>query len=325
MACPTGLDRDILMHLQYRFEPGSPDPLGDAAARLGLPRRVLVERLRLLRSRGVLKRVGFYVNYRSRGLRAALIAYAAGGLAERIAREVYRRDPHATHVYERSHPVYNLWVVTKRRSLDDLLAHAESVSRRYGVDYVVLSSRRTWKLSVKYDLHACVSRSGPFSSVAQSPPSPERLGVPREALRILRSLPIDGDSPYRPLARLLGASLEDAARTVVRLLEAGVIGDPGAALDGHRAGFQYNAMVTMEPRGGEEELCRCAARLPWSTHVVQRESLPRGRWRETCYAMIHARDERLGLELALRMARECGPRGFSVITSTRDLKPGALR
>ena len=325
VPCPEGLDRRILMELQYRFPLDTPDPLGAVAGRLGVDRSLLVERLRRLRRSGVLKRIGFYINYRSQGLRAALIAYAAGGLIDRIAGEVYLRDPLATHVYERSHPVYNLWVVTKRGSLEELVRHAEEVSSRYGVDYVVLASRRTWKLSVKYDLERCVSRAGPLSLVAQNPPRPEELGVPAEALRLLRSLPIDGGSPYTRFAERLGISVEEAVRVVGRLLEAGVLGDPGAALDGHRAGIEYNAMVTMEPRGMEEELCSCAARYEHSTHVVQRISIPSGRWTQTCYAMLHARDESLGRRLVGGLVERCRPASYSVIRSTRDLKPGVVR
>ena len=313
----------ILMELQYRF-PRSPTPYCDAAERLGLEPGELLGELRRLHREGVLKRVGFYVNYRSRGLRAALIAYEAPGREEELAR-IYAGDEQATHVYVRDHPVYNVWVVTKRPTLEELVEHARRVAGEVGGRFVVLYSRRTYKLSVKFDLWEGVSRSGPYSLVHESPPSPGELGVDPGALRLLRSLPLE-ERPYRPLASRLGVGEGEAAALAWKLLDAGVLGDPGAALDGHRAGFRENAMVVMEPGpGGEGALCECAARSPHTTHVVLRGSIPEGAWRHTCYFMVHAVDGARLSRLVEEVTGGCGPRDYMVIRSLADLKPGAVR
>ncbi len=316
-------EKRVLMELQYNW-PRGPRPYHEAAQRLGMDVEDLIGILGRLRRSGALKRIGFYVNYRSRGLRAALIAYRAGEKIGDLA-DLYRRDPLATHVYQRDHPVYDLWVVTKRRSLEELVRHAEQVSREYGVDYVVLYSRKTLKLSVKFDLYRGVSRAGRYSRVHESPPRPEDLGVPGNALNLLRSLPLDGE-PYRPFAEALGVDTLEAAETAWRLLEAGILGDPGAALDGHRIGFTENAMVVMEPGPGREEsLCECARGLPYSTHVVLRGSIPEGKWRHTCYFMVHA-TSRDKLESLVDDARaRCRPRSLHAIRSIADLKPGVVR
>ena len=320
-----GFDRDLLMELQYGF-PRGPRPYAYIAEHLGVDESTVLEAARRLARAGVLKRVGFYLNYRSTGLRAALIAYAAGDKIYDIAEE-YRRDPHATHVYQRDHPVYDLWVVTKRGSLEELVEHARDVSRRYGVDYVVLYSRRTLKLSVKFDFEQGVSKAGPYSRVVENPPRPEDLGVPLSAARLLKALPLE-PRPYRRFAEALGVDEARASRIAWRLLDHGVLGDPGAAVDGHRAGFVENAMVVMEPdpaRGGEECLCRCAVQLPFSTHVVLRGSIPEGAWKHTCYFMVHATSRGKLESLVDEAVGECKPRSYHVIRSTADLKPGVVR
>ncbi len=317
------LEADLLMELQYGF-PRGPRPFHEVAEVLGEEPGALVEAARGLASRGILKRIGFYLNYRSQGLRAALVAYAAGDRIGELA-SYYRGDPLATHVYRRDHPVYDLWVVTKRGSLEEVVGHARRLAEEHGVDYVVLYSRRTYKLSVKYDLYRGVSRSGPYAWVAEKPPRPEDLGVPLPAARLLRALPID-EHPYRGLAARLGVSEREAARIAWRLLDAGVLGDPGAALDGHRAGFEENAMVVMEPGPqGEDCLCRCAAMLPFTTHVVLRGSIPEGKWTHTCYFMVHAVDRARVELLVEEAASQCGPRSLHVIRSLEDLKPGVVR
>ena len=320
-----GLSRreiDVLMGLQYLWPRGA-RPYDEIASRIGMDVDEFLDVARRLARAGVIKRVGFYVNYRSHGLRAALIAYSAGEKIGELA-EVYRRDPLATHVYQRDHPVYDLWVVTKRGSLEELVDHAQRVSEEYGVDYVVLYSKKTLKLSVKFDLDLGISRAGPYSMVSNNPPRPEELGASRPFLNRLRSLPLDRD-PYAWAGEPLGLDGDEAARLAWRLLEAGVLGDPGAALDGRKVGFEENAMVVMEPAGCEEELCRCAASLPFSTHVVQRGSIPEGKWRHTCYFMVHAVEKRI-IDEAVQVAVErCGPKSYHVIRSLADLKPGVVR
>ena len=321
-SLPTGPLRDLLMALQYEFSLDE-RPYCAAAERAGLGVGEALGMLRGAAEAGVLKRVGYYFNYRSQGHKAALVAYRSNGRVEELA-EVYRRDPLATHVYLRDHPVYDVWVVVKRPTGEELEAHVEEVASKLGLDYVILYSRRTLKLSVKYDLYRGISRSGPYSRVREDPPRPEDLGYPTALARLLRALPLE-ERPYRRVAERLGMTEADVVEAAREMLKAGVLGDPGAALDGHKAGFTENAMVVMEPSGDEEALCECAASLPFSTHVVLREAKPRGAWRHTCYFMVHAVSPEL-IRQALEEARaRCRPRDALAIRSLADLKPGVVR
>lgn len=318
----TGFEKDLLMELQYRF-PKSALPFNEVAKKLGVDVEEVVTTLVKLKREKKLKRIGYYVNYRSKGLKAALIAYRSNGRIDDIA-ETYERDPQATHVYLRDHPVYDVWVVTKRPTLEELVAHARKVSEKLGVDYVILYSVRTYKLSVKYDLYKGISWAGRYSTVNQNPPSPFVYGVDPAKLPLFKSLELSAH-PFSRIASSLGISEEQAARLAWRMLEAGILGDPGAALDGHRVGFVENAMVVMEPDDGEEDLCKCASSLQFTTHVVQRASIPPGEWKHTCYFMVHAASRRLVEEAVSNAVEKCRPRSYHVIRSLADLKPGVLR
>ncbi len=322
MPSLDSIDAGILMALQYKFSLDL-DPYQAAAEAVGVSEGELLARLKELASRGILKRVGFYFNYRSAGHSAALVAYRSYGRVKELA-EVYRGDSLATHVYMRDHPVYDVWIVVKRPSREELEAHVEDTARKLGVDYVILYSKRTYKLSVKYDIYRGVSRAGGYSRVAESPPSPKDLGYPTALARLLRALPLE-PRPYRDVASRVGLSEEEAIEAAKTMLERGVLGDPGAALDGHKLGFRENAMVVMEPAECEEELCECAASLPFTTHVVLRDPKPRGAWRHTCYFMVHAVSRPL-INRAVEEARaKCRPKSLLVIRSLADLKPGVVR
>jgi DNA-binding Lrp family transcriptional regulator len=326
MALLSDFEIDVLMEMQYSF-PLTETPYCDVAARLGVGVDKVIGTLRNLSARGILKRIGFYLNYRSEGRKAALIAYSTGGDESKVRAlaEVYLRDPLATHVYLRDHPVYDVWVVTKRNSQVELEAHAASVAEKLGVRHVLLYSRRTFKLSVKYDLRLGISRSGPFSRVHPSPPKPEEMGYTTALARALKVLPLE-ERPYRRAAMSSGLSEAEVVEAAREMLRAGILGDPGAALDGHKAGFTENAMVVMEPDPGREvELCECVSSLPFSTHVVLRESSPPGVWRHTCYFMVHAVSRSLIEEVIDNVRRACGPRDVLSIRSIVDLKPGVVR
>ncbi len=318
------LDAALLMELQYNF-PLTPNPIGDVAERLGIPGEEAVSRLKALAKRGVLKRIGFYYNYRAQRKVAVLAAFAAGDNYKLLA-ERYKHDPDVTHNYLRNHPVYNVWIVIKRRSREELLEEIRRAAEESGSKaWVALFSKKTYKLSVKYDLYEGVSRSGRYWRVAEKPPTPEDLGVDPLLPKLVRVLPISLD-PYRNAAERLGLTVEEVVDQARLLLDKGVLMDPGAALDGHKAGFTENAMVVMEPGDeGEEEACRRAAELPYSTHVVLRESYPPGAWRHVCYFMTHAVDKDKISMVVEEARRRCKPRDVMAIFSLADLKPGAVR
>jgi DNA-binding Lrp family transcriptional regulator len=320
------LDTSILMELQYRF-PLTETPYCDVAERLGVGVRDLLEKLRLLRESGVLKRVGYYFNHRSAGKAAALVAYATRGdrrLIEALASH-YRGDHDATHVYLRDHPVYDVWVVVKRSSRRELEEHVSKLAESLGVGYAILYSSRTYKLSVKYDLERGVSRAGPYSMVRENPPRPEDLGYPSSLAFSLRVLPLE-ERPYKRIAASHSLTEAEVVEAAKGMLEAGVLGDPGAALDGWRAGFRYNAMTAAAPSDGDSEgLCKCVASKPQTTHVVLREPVPAGAWRLPCFFVIHAVSDDL-LKAALDdVIESCGIEEYQPIRSLEDLKPGALR
>ncbi|MEM1873517.1 MAG: Lrp/AsnC family transcriptional regulator, partial [Acidilobaceae archaeon] len=166
----------LLMKLQYEF-PLTATPFLDVARELGVSEELALSELRRLAETGVLKRVGFYYNYRSRRQVAALIGVACGERYSEAA-EATRRDPLTTHSYLRDHPEVNLWVVARRASRGELIEYAEELARLCGSSrYTVLFSKKTLKLSVKYDLLEGVSRSGSYSKLPENPPRPEDLGV----------------------------------------------------------------------------------------------------------------------------------------------------
>ena len=316
---------DALMELQYNFQIID-DPFQPVADKLGIDEDTLLSELRRLNREGILKRIGFYFNYRAARKRAALIALASTRPED--ATRYLASVLEVTHSYLRDHPVYNLWVVGKHSDPDMIVRAAEEAAAKYGDGrWLVLWGVRTHRLSVKYDLYRGVSRAGPLGRVNPNPPRPEDLGVSSKVARSFRVLPIER-RPFHVLGQRLGLDGETLITLAREMLDKGILGDPGAALDGHRLGFTYNAMFTMAPAEGVKlcDLCKWVVdNVEEATHVVERDVTPPGAWRHLCYFMFHSVKEELAEPVRRKIAAAKVVDDVMVIPSIKDMLPGIIR
>lgn len=321
-------DKKMLMELQYNFPFDTIDPYSDAAARLGISVDGMLARLRELKNAGIVKRIGFYVNPRSRRRTVSLIAFK-GGDADTAAK-LCGSDDSITHCYERSGGgEWRIWIVRRAPSRETLLEWASQFARKIGADsFEILEAVRLYRLSVKYDLYRGVSRAGPYTRVSLNPPSPEELGIDPQLPLALKSLPLE-PRPYHIIAEKFGIRPEEIPKIVKMLLDEGVLGDPGLVLDGHRLGFSYNGMVVVKTADSLEDVCDKITRMiPEATHIVARRPYPsdtRATWAPACYAMIHAVSEQRLREVYSRIESIVHASEVYMLVSIRDLKPGAER
>ncbi|MDM7274931.1 MAG: Lrp/AsnC family transcriptional regulator, partial [Thermoprotei archaeon] len=230
-----------------------------------------------------------------------------------------------THSFLRDHPVYDVWAVIKRGSKEELLDYVRGLAFKGDVGgWVALFSKRTFKLSVKFDLREGISRAGPYSAIVENPPKPEDLGINPLIPKYVRVLHIT-ERPYAEIASRVGLSEDEIVSLVREMLKKGILADPGAALEGHNIGFSENAMVVLEPESDEYELCECVSKLPYTTHVVLREPYPPGSWSHTCYFMVHATSRDKIVKVLDEASRLCRPRSVVPIYSIADLKPEVVR
>lgn len=312
------LEVDALMELQYRF-PLTPQPYLEVAQRIGVGFNTLKRLVEGLKRRGVIKRLGFNINYKASGKVAALVAARAPGVVKEELRLALLRDPEVTHNYVRDHETYNVWFVVKRRSVDELMKSVKEVAERAGVeDYLVLLGKRTYKLSVKFDLRRGVSWAPP-DVLPERIPTFDELGLDKKPFSILsRWIPVE-ERPFKKIAVDHGFREEELVGILRELHEKRVIRNVGATLEGRLAGINHDGMVVFNT--GEEECRTIAERVPEATHVVYRVPL-NGEWRYPAYFMVHADDKRKIRAVADRVSRMLGGREYRVLYSLENLKPG---
>jgi DNA-binding Lrp family transcriptional regulator len=306
-------DVDLLMEAQHNF-PLVERPYKALGERLGVDEGWVIERLRELVKAGVLKRIGAILNYRSRGLEAALVGMAVPeDIIEEVAAEV-NKDPYVSHNFQRDYKPYNLWFVTKANSREELEAKVASVAKRYRLDYVVLYSLRSYKVDVRFDLRRGVSWTK-GELLPENPPPLSSLGVPMAFFSKVKSLPL-APEPFKEAAETLGVSVGEALAKIREFVRLGVLRDLHATLDGEAVGFRENAMVVLR-----EPICEAAARLNITTHVVLRNTVP-GKWEYPCYFMVHGVSRQILEDYIKDAIKRLGVSEYRMLYSVRDFLGG---
>jgi len=219
-----------------------------------------------------------------------------------------------SHNFQRDYKPYNLWFVTKAHSKEELEAKVKAVADKFGVDYVVLYSLRSYKVDVRFDLRRGISWTRGYI-MPEDPPSVKSLGIPMEFFGKIKSLPLVPE-PFKEAAAVLGLPVEQTLEKIKELIRLGVLRDLHATLDGEVVGFKENAMVVMR-----ETRCEDVAMLPISTHVVLRNTVP-GKWEYPCYFMVHGTRRDVIESYVKEALRNLGVEKYAVLYSVRDFLGG---
>ncbi len=315
----SDLEMDIVMALEYEF-PFTETPYLDIALKLGIPFTTLVNVSKDLLNRGIIKRIGFNVNYKAFNKVAALVAVRAYGNAFDKLKMMLNNDKEVTHNYVRDHPYYNVWFVTKRRTVEELVDDVNKIMKEIGVkdnDYLILLGKRTYKLSVKFDVKRGISWSQP-DLLPEKIPSIEEFDVDKNMIKELaRGIPLE-ERPYKNVGMKYNLSEKEIVSLLYELYSKRVIRNVGATLEGQRAGILYDGMVVL--RGKEDACQKIALNIPEATHVVYRIPL-NGEWEYPAYFMTHA-DSRDKIEQIAKRANEiAGADGYMILYSLENLKP----
>lgn len=315
------IDKRLIMELEYNF-PFSETPFDEIASRLNLKEEEVIEKTKELISKGIIKRVGMYVNFKAKGLEGALIAAEIPKENLEKYRKITLAIKELTHNYIRDHPKYNVWFVLKSESREKLKENVEKIIKESGgKDYIILYSKKNLKLSVKFDIIRGISYSEP-EQIPEKIPTAEELGIPKELLKDL-SYPLRITSrPFEPIAEKYNMKESELVELIKELREKGIIKDYGATINGDKIGIKENAMLLISSNDIESSCYSIAKNLKEATHVVLRE--PDKRWDYLCYAMIHGANKKIVFEIAREGIKIAKAESYMLLFSLDNLKPGIV-
>lgn len=141
-------DRKILDVIQSKF-PISAHPYADVGEQVGLTEAEVLARVRALRQKGVIRRIG--ANFQSDKLGWQSTLCAARVPEDRIESFVaeVNRHPNVTHNYLRDHP-YNVWFTYVGPSMEDVRKALAEIAMNTGISVLNLPAERLFKIKVDF-------------------------------------------------------------------------------------------------------------------------------------------------------------------------------
>jgi len=144
-------DRAILNEIQTRF-PIRSRPYRELGKRLGMSEEEILDRVRILKEEGIIRRIGG--NFNSRKLNYSSTLCAAKVPEERLEAFVaaVNRHPGVTHNYLRNHS-YNVWFTFIAPDMETIDQALEEISDETGVKEILsLPAVRTFKIKVNFEV-----------------------------------------------------------------------------------------------------------------------------------------------------------------------------
>jgi len=145
------VDRGLLNEIQTGF-PITGRPFQELGVRLNCSEKEILARVRRLKSKGIIRRIGG--NFDSKRLGFATTLCAAKVPEEKIREfiEVVNRYPEVTHNYLRDDR-YNIWFTFVARSAELIDRYMEEIEEQTGVREILnLPAVKTFKILVDFDL-----------------------------------------------------------------------------------------------------------------------------------------------------------------------------
>ena len=284
----SSFDVKLLMGIQYNL-PLTETPLIDLAENLGYDKEyVLKETLKLIKD-GIIKRYGANLNYKAfkEVKKAALVGFnVEHDRVFEVAEKINRIDIlRLKHNFLREHERYNVWFTIKAESFEKINEIVDEIANQCGIsDYVILPTKRVWKMDVKYDLIKGVSWSNKGIE-PESIPTIDELGFDREIVRKFESL-IVSERPFKEFESY-GYKENEIVEIIKELLKKGVVRDFSGVLRESKIGFKENGMTLLKINSKTERVVvKLIENYPQITHLVERISHPN--WGYSIYFMVHA-------------------------------------
>ena len=324
-------DRQLSNILQSAF-PLVEEPFGEIGQRLEMPGSEVIERVRGLKAKHVVRQISAIFDTRRLGYKTLLVAMRLPTGKLDAGARIINKHPGVSHNYARNGS-YNLWftlAVAPGESLEDTV---EKMAQRTGAEvYRLMPTIRFFKIGVNFDMvkeegaaDEYYSPDGYSNADEQAwnrvePVTDFEIQVIRELQEDMPLIP----RPFEPIAERLGISQQELFAMAESFQQRGIMRRYSAVLHHRRAGFKANAMaVWMVPEERSVEVGNIMARSPWVTHCYERPTFPD--WKYTHFTMIHATSGDKCEEVARQISTETGIDDYMLLYSTREYKKTRVR
>ncbi|MBN2516251.1 MAG: AsnC family transcriptional regulator [Deltaproteobacteria bacterium] len=145
------IDKKILNIIQTRF-PLEPEPYKAVGAQIGLSEDDVFARVKKLKEKGIIRRIGAVFDLGELGFASTLCAARVPEDKIRIFVDAVNSYPGVTHNYRRNH-AYNIWFTFIAPTMDDIEKALREISDTTGItDILNMSAKRKFKIDASFEL-----------------------------------------------------------------------------------------------------------------------------------------------------------------------------
>jgi DNA-binding Lrp family transcriptional regulator len=312
--------RKLIGLLQTDF-PLSREPYSDLGMSLGINHDEVIQRIRQLRRKKIVRQISPVLDARKLGHQPTLVAVrVAGGDLERMEQLIIAHLG-ISHAYERDH-YFNLWFTLAahpgahlERELEQLTSSIETEAK------ITLPAVKIYKIGAYFTMDED-GREIAGTRVQPGNALPEKAKLSQTDRAIINELQQDLPLTHRPfsaMAARLGITEDHFLDGCRSLKKRGIMRRYGAAVNHHNAGYKANAMTCwVAPKDKVDAAGGKLASLQQVSHCYERKT--NQLWNYNLFAMIHGRTREACREIVRTVSAETGLSDCVILFSTREVK-----
>ena len=180
--------------------------------------------------------------------------------------------------------------------------------------YLILPSKRVYKMDVKYNLYRGVS----WSEMIEKRDNVKKIDgdIKRMLIDMERNFTVE-ERPFRKFSERYGYKEEELVDLISEMIKERVVRDFYAVLNGQKSGFSENGMNLVRT-DNPERVARKLLKFPEITHLVERSV--EKEWNYPLYFMVHAVNREIIKEIAERALRIKGIEEIKILFSLKSFK-----
>jgi DNA-binding Lrp family transcriptional regulator len=315
-------DRQLLNLMQGSFVL-TERPFAHVATAAGLEESEVLERVRYLLDKRIIREITPIFDTRALGYSSMLVAAKVDPEYPHRAAQVINSHPGVTHNYLRNHD-FNLWftIACERDSKLGLGGTLDVLQELTGAESIrQLPTLKLFKIRMDLEMEKgtdALSAAGE----AVEPLELDPIELSDEDVETIRAtqgpMPVISE-PYAPAAERLGVPVSEVLGRLESLRERGGLRRVAAILYHRRAGFSANGMgVWQVPEGEELEVGRRMAAYRGISHCYQRPTYPD--WPYSIFTMAHGRSKEECDAILDSIAESTGITGRATLYSSTEFK-----
>src|SRR5438128_3406874 len=314
------LDKEILNEIQWTF-PLVLRPYSEIAKKFHISDEEIMQRLRMLKEKGIIRQLSAIFDTRKLGYKSALVAMAIEPeKLERVANQI-NRHPGVSHNYERNHE-YNLWFTLAVPPGSDLKSEIDKFSKLSGIKKVrLIPTIKLFKIGVKLEM--VEEKKADVKPTEEKKKIQEvKFVVTEEDKDCIRELQKDLEIIERPFlksAQNLGITEEQLLEKAKYYEEIGVMRRFAAILRHREAGFVANGMIVWKVH--QERIEEVGAKLgafPQVSHCYERPVYQD--WPYNVFSMVHCKSFDDAGIVAKEIQKHIDVSEYKILFSSREFK-----